>query len=887
MIPQGYFESLIDIKQYEQKKFIGHGSFGSVFLVQNIKTGEYNAAKILNMNYDDQPSKKDIDREITIMMCSNHPAIIKFIGFSMIDFQNNDNITIIMEYAKNFSLFDVLSKVRQNKIHENFTNTSRQIILIGIANAMKYLHDRSVIHRDLKSLNILIDENFHPKVTDFGLARFFDISKSSLNATHTGTAFYISPEIILGKKYNKSVDVYSFAIIMYEVVTGLRPYSNIDISNQLRFLNRIACEDLRPEFICDVKKSHKQLIEKCWSTDPKNRPTFNEIYQKLISSDYFFDNVDTNEINLYVQSISNINDPVGVLLKRIELYEKENTQLINEKSQLSSEVNQLKKDKALLSGQILQLNEDRERLKSENAQMKEKLSQISRNNTMKDDEPKSDNESGSSKFEDCQHQNEKNQDDINDLNIEVKLDSTKMDESSNNDKIDLLNINQIINEWENDEINFHQASDKKNTIKVAIIGHENSGKSTLIGHLLELVGINKKFINKNKEEAINDGKASLKYAYISDSLPEEREKCITIDYHQFRFESFKNYFFVIDTPGCRDYIKNMIMGLHLAEAALLVVDATIENIEDSDFQRTKEYAVIAYILGIKQIIVVINKMDDKAVYFDHNRFNQIRDKLTDLLIKIGYKEFQFKFIPVSGFDGDNLFEKSQNLSWWNSGTLIELLDSFKKPIFPKYKPLRVSVQDVYQKHGIGTIIEGIVESGIIKSGQRIVVAPLGIESNADMIDIYGNQFEQAEQGEKTWFKVKISPEVIKRGFICGDPSCDPPYYCKSFTAEIIMLGPGKIIAGYQPVFDIHTAHICCKFSKLIQRIDRVNGNKVIDNPEWIQKNDKAIVIIEPSKPLVVEAFKDYPALGRFLVRDMKNLVAVGVIRSVEKMKPNS
>ena len=430
---------------------------------------------------------------------------------------------------------------------------------------------------------------------------------------------------------------------------------------------------------------------------------------------------------------------------------------------------------------------------------------------------------------------------------------------------------------------------EKEHINIVVIGHVDAGKSTTTGHLIyKLGGIDKRKLAQIEKEAEQQGKASFKYAYVMDTLKAERERGITIDISLWKFETAKYYFTIIDAPGHRDFIKNMITGTSQADAAVLVIDSTTGGFEGgiSEQGQTREHALLAFTLGIKQMIVAVNKMDDKTVNYSQKRFDEIKAEMTRILTNIGFKPEQYNFVPISGFAGDNMTEKSPNLSWWNGPTLVEQLDKLEPPKRPFDKPLRLPVQDVYKISGIGTVPVGRVESGIMKPGQQIVFAPSGVMTDVKSIEMHHQQLPEAIPGDNVGFNVKVPASDIKRGHVCGEQARDPPAECINFTAQMIISNhPGKIHAGYQPVFDCHTAHVACKFSKLVQRIDRRHGKKVTEDPEWIQKDDAAVVVVEPSKPLVVETFKEYPALGRFAVRDMKQTVAVGVIRAVEKKKP--
>jgi len=293
---------------------------------------------------------------------------------------------------------------------------------------------------------------------------------------------------------------------------------------------------------------------------------------------------------------------------------------------------------------------------------------------------------------------------------------------------------------------------------------------------------------------------------------------------------------------------------------------------------------LAYTLGVKQMIVCINKMDDKSVNWDEKRYNEIKDELTKFLGTCGYKTEKINFVPISGWCGDNMIDRSPNLKWYKGPILIEALDLIEPPKRPSDKPLRLPLQDVYKIGGIGTVPVGRVETGILKPGMTVVFAPVGVTTEVKSVEMHHEALEQATPGDNVGFNVKnVSVKDIKRGNVAGDVKSDPPLGVASFEAQVIVLDhPNQIMAGYQPVLDCHTAHIACKFNKLLCKIDKRTGQKKEDDPKALVKQEAAIVEMVPSKPMCVEPFSMYPPLGRFAVRDMRKTVAVGVIKSTER-----
>jgi elongation factor 1-alpha len=428
---------------------------------------------------------------------------------------------------------------------------------------------------------------------------------------------------------------------------------------------------------------------------------------------------------------------------------------------------------------------------------------------------------------------------------------------------------------------------EKTHINIVVIGHVDSGKSTTTGHLIyKCGGIDKRTIEKFEKDAQDMGKASFKYAWVLDKLKAERERGITIDISLWKFETPKYYVTIIDAPGHRDFIKNMITGTSQADCAVLMIASPTGEFEAgiSKNGQTREHALLAYTLGVKQMIVVVNKMDDKSVNWSQARYDEIKKEVQSYIKKVGYNPDKVLFVPISGWHGDNMLEKSSNLSWYKGPTLLEALDEITPPERPISKPLRIPLQDVYKIGGIGTVPVGRVETGILKPNAVVTFAPAMVTTEVKSIEMHHVQLPEAIPGDNVGFNVKnVSVKDIRRGMVCGDSKNDPPSETASFNAQVIVLNhPGQINAGYCPVLDCHTAHIACKFSELLAKVDRRTGKETEKDPKNIKSGDAAIVKLVPTKPLTVETFSDYPPLGRFAVRDMRQTVAVGVIKEVTK-----
>jgi len=432
----------------------------------------------------------------------------------------------------------------------------------------------------------------------------------------------------------------------------------------------------------------------------------------------------------------------------------------------------------------------------------------------------------------------------------------------------------------------------KTHINLVVIGHVDSGKSTTTGHLIyKCGGIDKRTIEKFEEEAKQMGKGSFKYAWVLDKLKAERERGITIDIALWKFETPKYYFTIIDAPGHRDFIKNMITGTSQADVAILIIASGEGEFEAgiSKNGQTREHALLAFTLGVKQMIVCINKMDDKSVNWSEKRYSEIKEEVSAYLKKVGYNPEKIPFIPISGWHGDNMIERSTNLGWYKGPTMLEALDDIKPPKRPIDKPLRIPLQDVYKIGGIGTVPVGRVETGILKPGAVVTFAPNNITTEVKSIEMHHESLPEAVPGDNIGFNVKsVAVKDIRRGNVADDAKNDPPLESVDFTAQVIVLNhPGQIHAGYAPVVDCHTAHIACKFKELLTKVDRRSGKKLEDAPKNIKSGDAAMVLMVPSKPLTVETFSDYPPLGRFAVRDMRQTVAVGVIKAVTKKEASS
>ncbi|KAJ6742583.1 TRANSLATION FACTOR [Salix viminalis] len=404
---------------------------------------------------------------------------------------------------------------------------------------------------------------------------------------------------------------------------------------------------------------------------------------------------------------------------------------------------------------------------------------------------------------------------------------------------------------------------EKTHINIVVIGHVDSGKSTTTGHLIyKLGGIDKRVIERFEKEAAEMNKRSFKYAWVLDKLKAERERGITIDIALWKFETNRYYCTVIDAPGHRDFIKNMITGTSQADCAVLIIDSTTGGFEAgiSKDGQTREHALLAFTLGVKQMICCCNKMDATTPKYSKARFDEIVKEVASYLKKVGYNPEKIPFVPISGFEGDNMIERSTNLDWYKGPTLLEALDQITEPKRPTDKPLRLPLQDVYKIGGIGTVPVGRVETGILKPGMVVTFGPTGLSTEVKSVEMHHEALQEALPGDNVGFNVKnVAVKDLKRGFVASNSKDDPAKEAANFTSQ---------------------------FSEILTKIDRRSGKELEKEPKFLKNGDAGFVKMIPTKPMVVETFSAYPPLGRFAVRDMRQTVAVGVIKSVEKKDPS-
>jgi len=430
---------------------------------------------------------------------------------------------------------------------------------------------------------------------------------------------------------------------------------------------------------------------------------------------------------------------------------------------------------------------------------------------------------------------------------------------------------------------------EKPHLNLVIMGHVDHGKSTTTGHLLYLAGaIDDRTIKAFEEEAQKLGKETFKFAWVLDNLKEERERGLTIDLRFLKFETKKYYFTVIDAPGHRDFVKNMITGASQADGAILFVSAKRGEFEAGigPGGQTREHAFLAFTLGVRQLVVAVNKMDDATVNWSEERYNEVKNEVSRMLKMVGYKVEKIPFVPTSGWTGDNLVKQSEKMPWYKGPTLLDALDTFELPPKPLDKPLRIPVQDVYSITGVGTVPVGRVETGVLKEGDMVIFMPANKQAEVKSIEMHHAKIPRAEPGDNIGFNVRgVSKTDIRRGDVCGHID-NPPTIAKEFIGQIIVIyHPTAVAAGYTPVLHYHTGQVACRFTELIRKIDPRSGQIVEEKPSFLKTGDAAIVRMEPLHPIAIETYQEFPELGRFAVRDMGTTIAAGVVKEITKKGP--
>jgi elongation factor 1-alpha len=412
-------------------------------------------------------------------------------------------------------------------------------------------------------------------------------------------------------------------------------------------------------------------------------------------------------------------------------------------------------------------------------------------------------------------------------------------------------------------------------MNLAIIGHVDHGKSTLVGRLLfETGSVPEHVIEQHREEAEAKGKGGFEFAYVMDNLAEERERGVTIDIAHQEFTTDSYYFTIVDCPGHRDFVKNMITGASQADNAVLVVAA-----DDGVAPQTREHVFLARTLGINELIIAINKMD--TVDYAEDAYDDVREEVSTLLGQVNFKSDDATFVPISAFEGDNIAESSGETGWYDGPTLLEALNELPAPSPPTDAPLRLPIQDVYTISGIGTVPVGRVETGTVSPGDNVSFQPSDVSGEVKTVEMHHEEVPQAGPGDNVGFNVRgIGKDDIRRGDVCG-PADTPPSVAETFKAQIVVMQhPSVITAGYTPVFHAHTAQVACTIESIDQKLDPASGEVAEENPDFIKSGDAAVVTVRPQKPLSIEPSSEIPELGSFAVRDMGQTIAAGKVLEV-------
>lgn len=424
---------------------------------------------------------------------------------------------------------------------------------------------------------------------------------------------------------------------------------------------------------------------------------------------------------------------------------------------------------------------------------------------------------------------------------------------------------------------------EKPNMNVVFVGHVDAGKSTVVGRVMFDSGaVSDQEMDKLKAEAEKHGKAGFEFAYVMDNIKEERERGVTIDLSYKKILTDKYQITIIDAPGHRDFVKNMITGASQADAAFLVVAAPT-GVEP----QTTEHLWLLRTAGVKNVVVAINKMD--AVEYKEDRFNKVKEDVSNLLKGVGINPEETTFIACSGLKGDNVVKKSENMDWYKGPTIMEQFDTFPEPQQPTDLPMRMPVQDVYEITGIGTVPVGKIVTGVMKVGSKMKVLPgrtgEGIEGELKTIEMHHETIPQADAGDNVGINIR---GVGKKDIARGDVICDaanPVPVVDEFVATITVINHPSVLAqGYTPVFHVHTAQVPCQITEIIAQLNPATGEVIKENPEYLKNGESAKVRIKPQGNLCIEASNDNPSMARFSIRDAGQTVAAGMCTEIVKKK---
>ncbi|XP_034999393.1 HBS1-like protein isoform X1 [Hippoglossus stenolepis] len=426
----------------------------------------------------------------------------------------------------------------------------------------------------------------------------------------------------------------------------------------------------------------------------------------------------------------------------------------------------------------------------------------------------------------------------------------------------------------------------KPLLNLVVIGHVDAGKSTLMGHLLYLLGnVNKRTMHKYEQESKKAGKASFAYAWVLDETGEERDRGVTMDVGMTKFESNSKVVTLMDAPGHKDFIPNMITGAAQADVAVLVVDASRGEFE-AGFEaggQTREHALLVRSLGVTQLAVAVNKMDQ--VNWQQERFQDIISKLGHFLKQAGFKESDVFYVPTSGLSGENLTTRSsvsQLTSWYSGFSLLEQIDAFKAPQRSVDKPFRLCVSDVFKDQGSGFCVTGKIEAGYVQTGDRILAMPPNETCTVKGITLHDEALDWAAAGDHVSLTV-TGMDIIKMnvGCVVCNPK-EPIRVCTRFRARILLFNiEVPITKGFPVLLHYQTVSEPATIRKLISVLHKSSGEVLKKKPKCLSKGMNAIVEVQTQRPVSLELYKDYKELGRFMLRYVGSTIAAGVVTEIK------
>ena len=449
-------------------------------------------------------------------------------------------------------------------------------------------------------------------------------------------------------------------------------------------------------------------------------------------------------------------------------------------------------------------------------------------------------------------------------------------------------------------------SQEKEHISLVVCGHVDAGKSTSTGHLIfKLGGISQREMDKLQAEADAQGKSSFAFAYYMDKGKQERERGVTIECSTKEFYTDSYHYTIVDAPGHRDYVKNMISGAGTADVALLLVPA--EGFETAiakgdrgtgEIQgQTRQHARLLGLLGIEKLIVGVNKMD--AVNWSEERFNEIKEEMTKMITSAGFKPKQVPFIPYSGFAGDNLIEQTDKMPWYkgwsanisksevvNGFTIFDALEKLVKPPKRNHEgALRIPINGIYKIKGVGDVITGRIEQGTLNAGETVSICPRELNNlKVFSIEMHHKTWPSAKPGDNVGMNIKglDKAKMPKVGDVIYVSKQGELKAVKSFIAQVVVQEhPGQLKTGFSPCVYVRTAKSACKMNKINWKMGKKTGNQKLDNPPFLEMGESAEVEFIPQQPIYLESFEQCQGLGRIAIMDSNQLVMLGKVMSVE------